>query len=323
MILDGVDRYRITEPMFECVRIVLNYRGEPYSPEYIQGISGAAFRIAGICPCAPTCSFAMNTESLIKLLGYEWNGSRMCTNKEDALIMVNESLPLLKEDIRNNRPVLAWHAFTSAEWDVVCGFDDKTKELVGYGSYAGFDDYARADENRMADAIDFCPAFGIIRIGRKLTEFDAKHVEMASLIEAARHAHETKSIPCKDKWIMLDGIQCYERWAQDFSTDPMRKRGLGDAYCLGIYRSTHRAASGYLLEIAPKYQKAQNNLVLASENFRQEADILDKCLPLLWWDSPEGPDTDRNKAAGELLSQAAEQYKQGIKNIESALNEIG
>ena len=54
MVLQGVDRYRVTEPMFEGVRIILNYRGEQYSPEYIQGISGAAFRIAGICPCAPT-----------------------------------------------------------------------------------------------------------------------------------------------------------------------------------------------------------------------------------------------------------------------------
>ena len=60
MIIKGVDRYRVMDPWFEGTQVVLSFRGEPYSPEYIQGISGAGFRIAGICPCAPTCSFAMD-----------------------------------------------------------------------------------------------------------------------------------------------------------------------------------------------------------------------------------------------------------------------
>ncbi|NLG28498.1 MAG: hypothetical protein GX557_11350 [Chloroflexi bacterium] len=50
MILQSVDRYRVMEPMFEGIRVILNYRGEPYTAAYIQGISGAAFRVAGICP---------------------------------------------------------------------------------------------------------------------------------------------------------------------------------------------------------------------------------------------------------------------------------
>ncbi len=53
VVLDGVDRYRVIEPLFEGIRIILSHRGEEYSPAYIQGISGAAFRIAGICPCTP------------------------------------------------------------------------------------------------------------------------------------------------------------------------------------------------------------------------------------------------------------------------------
>lgn len=48
--LPGADRYQVREAMFEGVRVILSYRGEPYTPAYIQGISGAAFRIAGICP---------------------------------------------------------------------------------------------------------------------------------------------------------------------------------------------------------------------------------------------------------------------------------
>ena len=50
MILEGIDRYRVVEPLFEGIRVILSYRGETYTPDYIQGISGAAFRVAGICP---------------------------------------------------------------------------------------------------------------------------------------------------------------------------------------------------------------------------------------------------------------------------------
>jgi hypothetical protein len=50
MILQGVDRYQVVEPVFEGVRVILSYRGEPYSPAYIQGLAGTAFAVGGICP---------------------------------------------------------------------------------------------------------------------------------------------------------------------------------------------------------------------------------------------------------------------------------
>ena len=64
VVLDGVDRYQVMDALFEGVRVILSYRGEPYSAAYVQGISGAAFRIGGICPCAPTCTSAMETQDL-------------------------------------------------------------------------------------------------------------------------------------------------------------------------------------------------------------------------------------------------------------------
>ena len=70
VVIKGVDRFRVVEPMFECVRVALSYLGEKYSPAYIQGISGAAFRISGICPCAPTVNVAMGPKDLIHMLGY-------------------------------------------------------------------------------------------------------------------------------------------------------------------------------------------------------------------------------------------------------------
>lgn len=53
MIIPNVDRYRVWDPLFEGLRVILSHHGESYSPAYVQGLSGAAFRIGGICPCAP------------------------------------------------------------------------------------------------------------------------------------------------------------------------------------------------------------------------------------------------------------------------------
>ena len=39
---------------YTALLLVLAQRGETYSPAYVQGIAGAAFRVAGPCPCAPT-----------------------------------------------------------------------------------------------------------------------------------------------------------------------------------------------------------------------------------------------------------------------------
>ena len=71
MILLNIDKYRYYEPLFEGVRIILSYIGEKYTSEYILGISGAAFKIAGGCPSRPTCVSDMWTTDFIKYLGYE------------------------------------------------------------------------------------------------------------------------------------------------------------------------------------------------------------------------------------------------------------
>jgi hypothetical protein len=264
----------------------------------------------------------MWSDGLIRLLGYECTTSKMAENKDDAVKLAQELIPVVKEEINAGRPVLAWHAFTAAEWDVICGFDDETHEFIGRGSYAGMDDYARADQERMASAVDICPAFGIIRIREKTSEFNAREAEVAALKEAVRHGRLVKEEAEPGKWVMFEGMQCYDRWISEFRDDPERKRGLGDAYCLGIYQSTHRAASGFLKEIAPNYPEASENLLEAAESFLSEAEVLVKSMPLLWWNSPEGPDLERNAEAAVLLAQAWDHYAKGIESIESGLEAI-
>ena len=319
-VLDGVDRYQVIEPMFEGIRVILSHRGEKYSAAYIQGISGAAFRIAGICPCAPTCSSAMQPHELIQLLGYEAEVLPLSGEGIDPEERIHDVVKRVKEEVRSGRPVLVWHAFTNAEWDVVCGFDDGTRQFFGRGSYAGADDYAEADEARMATCGDICDPVGVVVIGEKTGTFDARKAELAALREAIEHAHSSEE-PDEDKWVLLNGLMAYDRWISDFR-DPEKTRSSGDSYCYGIYRSTHRAAAEFLEEIAPNYPEATERLRSAAAHFRSEAGILDSGADLLWWNSPHGPDADRNAKVADLLSKARESYAHGIQEIEKALAAI-
>jgi hypothetical protein len=162
LILTGVDRYRVMEAMVEGLRIILNYRGETYSPAYIQGISGVAFNISGICPCAPTCSSFAGPQELAQLLGYQVEYRSLCADGVDLTIEVPKTVERIKKEIRDGRPALVWHAFTYAEWDVVCGFNDDLKLFYGRGSYFGLEDYAVADEGRTATCLDICPVFSTL-----------------------------------------------------------------------------------------------------------------------------------------------------------------
>jgi hypothetical protein len=321
VVIDGVDRYRVIEPMVEGVRIILSHRGEKYSPAYIQGISGIAFQVAGICPCAPTSGSAMGTEELLKLLGYEYERLHLSGDGLDPEKEVHKLVERVKDEIRAGRPVLVWHAFTNAEWDVVYGFDEEKKQFLGRGSYAGNDkEYASADETRTAKCGHICNPLGAIIIGEKTGEFSARKAELAALRWAVDHAHSArgKNQLDGDKWVFLVGLMAYDRWISDFR-NPEKNREAGDSYCYGIYKSTHRAASEFLGEIAPKYPDAAEHLKSAAEHFKTEADTLDSGADLLWWDAPKGPDAERNAKAVELLSKAMESYASGVQEIEKAL----
>jgi hypothetical protein len=229
----------------------------------------------------------------------------------------------VKDEIRAGRPALVWHAFTTAEWDVVTGLDDERHLFFGRGSYAGIDGYAEADQKRTTTCLEICPALGVILIGDKLHEFDARAAEIAALREAVRHAHsiEGRDQLEGDEWAMLHGLLCYDRWVDDWGSSE-RTRTTGDSYCLGVYRSTHRAAARFAQELAPKYPQARTHLERAAVAFTAEADALDAAVPLLWWEAPVGPDPERNAQLVPLLRRARDGYASAIAEIKLAIEAL-
>ena len=90
-----------------------------------------------------------------------------------------------------------------------------------------------------------------------------------------------------------------------------------------ILRSTHRAAAEFTGQLAPKYPDAASHLETAAKCFAAEADALDRCGQHLGWQTPEGPDPQRNAHASKLLAEARDGYAAGIDAIERALEIIG
>jgi hypothetical protein len=327
MILENVDRYRVVEAMVEGLRVVLNYRGETYSPAYVQGITGAAFHIAGICPCAPTCTPDSDPLEWARLFSYQAEHMPLFneTIKWDQPApdeLLYAMIDRIKNNIHLNKPVMVWHAFTNAEWDVVAGFDDDKKVFFGRGSYLGLDGYAEASWTRPRESQEICPAYGAIFIGEKTGAFDAEKAEWDSLKAAVAHAHSERNVDKlgRGEWVFLEGFRAFQRWIDDFKS-PEKVRGLGDAYCYGVYRSTHRAAGDYLSELSDKYPKLRPALTNAAMGFLAEADILGRAENLLWWTSLEGPDAERNRQAVSMLESAFAFYQKGIQAIENVLKQ--
>ena len=96
------------------------------------------------------------------------------------------------------------------------------------------------------------------------------------------------------------------------------KRSAGDAYCNLVYRTTHRAASQFLTEIAPKYPAASSSLLRAARDFAHEANCLDSARPLIGWQAAE-EDADRNAELWPILARARDHYATAIGHIEKAI----
>jgi len=323
VVLEGLDRYALWDPMFEGARLVLNYRGERLSPTTVQGLSGGAFRIGGICPCAPTVAPAMGPQDLVRLLGYRavWLSPLEGAGADDVVAWP-QILTRIRAEVDAGRPVLLWHAFTMLEWDVVAGYDDAAGTLQGRGAYEGTDGYAEAPQDR-AGAGD--PALGAILIGERVGEPDIAGLEVASLQEAVRHARSQENARCcpGGPWRMLFGLACWDRWITGFRR-PDYVASDGDHYCLGVYRTTHARAAPYLREVAERRPAAAPALTAAAEHLAAEAEALNAAADLFpGWMQPEKPDADLNRRVAERLQAARDAYARGVDEIATALGPLG
>jgi hypothetical protein len=215
--------------------------------------------------------------------------------------------------------VLMWHAVTSCEFDVVCGFDEEKHELYGRGSYASYadlEDYVTANELNPLASTETCGGPHVIIISDKTKELDARAAEIAALKEAVAHARGGS------KGWLAAGLECYDLWIATYRKKSAFLTNLpSDSYPLDILPSTRQAAAEFMRELASKYPKAQAHLEMAAEHFARESEALKACQKVLADRKQELSDDQCIRAAG-YLSQARATYALGIAEIERALRYI-
>ncbi len=327
VVLEGVDQYRIVSPTAEAVRVVLNYRGEKVSPAYVQGLSGEAFRIAGPCPCAPTSWGTMEPVKLAHLFGYAaeqidigapYDSKAAPAEAGDAgrKARMQAALVRIKDEIRAKRPAILVQAFTTWEWDAICGFDDATHELYGRGSYDTMrvPAYTHADELHALGATEIGGGPFLVLIGEKTGTYDAKAAEIAALRGAVEHARTAGGkLPL--------GSECYDKWIARYrspGSDPTVKGLPPDRYPIGILPSTRKAASQFMTELAAKHPAAKAHLELASEDFAAESEAL-AAAQKLRSAIKEQPSQEQCAQMAGLLSRARAMYALAIDEIARAL----
>jgi len=307
MVIQNVDRYRVTEPLFEGARVILNHLGERYTPAYIQGVSGAAFRMSGGCPSRPTCFYTRWTSDFIRYLGYEV--TEVPCKSPDGNDLTAAMIDAVKAQIDKGRPALVWHAFTNMEWDVVCGYDEAQRQFIGRGSYKGMSDYERERWDRPGTAEI---ALGAILIGEKQFTPNAGKLETDALLDAVKFARRTTDSPLPYE---REGVQFYRWWAEAYRSDA-KERDAADAYCHEVYTSARHAGVDFLREIAPVHPDREAALLKAADCFAREVDALERARPFLSWHSPWGVDPARNRAVAPLIAEAADWYEKGIACLE-------
>jgi len=312
MILVNIDKYRYYDPLFEGVRIILSYLGERYSPEYLLGISGSVFKIAGGCPSRPTCVCDFWPPDFFRYLGYEVR-EYPCVD-EDGNDKTDEMIEAVKKHIDSGKPALVWHAFTPEEWDVVCGYDNEAKQFIGRGTHKGLDDYHRESWDRAKTSN--VHGFGAILVYNKITEMDEMEAELNSLKNAV--AHSRKKLAEGQQYFEAEGIEFYHQWAEGYTKEG-RERGVADAYCYDTYLSVRKAAVKYLRELAVKYYSTRDNFEYAAASFQREVDELERARPYLSWDSPWGIDENRSKHLAPILKAAADYYEKAMEYLEKVL----
>ena len=298
-----IDSYKYYDPVIEGARVVLNALGENYTPEYISGISGSAFKIAVGCPSCPTCVIDFWPPAFFNHMGYEAT-EYPCSGDDKCEAMINA----VKSSIDGGKPAIVWHAFREEEWDVVCGYDQEEKQFIGWGTY-GYGEYRREPWDRAKTSGVY--GFGAVIVGEKTSALNEQEAEISSLKKAVEHARKES--------VDFEGILGYKKWVEMYSK-PGADRGVACAYCHETYSSVRKAAVVYLNGLAVKYGgNAAVHLKNAASYFDKEAGELGKASPYITWSSPWGVDEERSKKLAPILKAASEQYEKGIESIEKAL----
>jgi hypothetical protein len=132
VIIQGIPKlgWEKMNSFFGSLELVANHLGINRDYTWINGVSGAAFRLhfcKDWCPSSPdpTCGFNSGEEAL-KALGLEYKSYNLASDGKNK----PEILKAIKQSIDNDRPVIAIDLLQVPEWGLITGYQNNGEELL-------------------------------------------------------------------------------------------------------------------------------------------------------------------------------------------------
>jgi hypothetical protein len=271
VILDGIAKLEWstgkTNSFLAAVEAVGKYLGVDRDYVYLNGVSGAAFRLhfhEDWCPSSPdpTCGYNSGEEAL-KAMGFEYNFEFI--EKDDSIGQENIRKKIM-ESIDRGMPVIAIDLIAIPEWGIITGYQSNGEELfcrTYYDKRAGYDIaekfpwavYFIEEKKEMPDDIDnYTRSFAIVL--------------------------ENLTTPAYDKY--TSGISAFDMWLKRLKTDDFNVMEIGDfknishanAWIYDRLICDRELAIEYLGRIAGNIPELTQELQSLEKLYKEELELL-------------------------------------------------
>lgn len=217
VVLDDIEKLEWstgkTNSFLSAVEAVAQYLGIDRDYVYLNGVSGAAFRLhfhEDWCPSSPdpTCGYNSGEEAL-KAMGFEYSFEFI--EKDDSIGQENIRKQIM-ESIDRGMPVIAIDLITIPEWGIITGYQSNGEELfcrTYYDKRAGYD-----IAKKFPWAVYFIEE-------KKETLDDIENYKRSFAIVL-----ENLKTPVYDKY--ASGIAAFDMWLKRLKTDDFNAMEIGD-----------------------------------------------------------------------------------------------
>ncbi len=251
-----------------CVELVANHMGIQKDYTWLDGISGAAFRLhfcQGWCPSSPdpTCGYNSG-EAALKALGLQYKVMHLSSDGKNR----PEIKKAIKASINKKIPVIAIDLIDVAEWGLVTGYQDNGEELICRTFF---------DKRNSYDIAQKFPWALYIITGKKA---------MAKETDLYKQSYKTvlANLTTENYDQYFSGINAFDKWIEHLQKTDFAKMDsaqldnaiMANSWIFDRLISDRADAAAYLESIAPKFPVFSSQLTDLANIYREESKMLEE-----------------------------------------------
>lgn len=284
-----------------ALEAVANSKGLDKDYVYLNGVSGAAFRLhffKGWCPSSPdpTCGFNAG-EAALRALGMEFHSAHV---PEEDTAGTDELRKEICVSINRGFPVIAIDLISVPEWGIVTGYQNAGRDLFCRTYYDRREGYDKAEKYPWATYF--------------IDEIDDPPSDVENFARSFKIAVENLTTDSYGQY--ASGIAAFEYWIESLRTDDFSKmdreqfKEVSHAHAWTYDRLIHdrEMAARYLLYIANYFPGLSHDLRALAQLYDDEVEALTPSSDVVVYGfsmkSREDWSEDKRKQSVERLSRA-------------------